>query len=376
MPTSFSRRVFLGSAGAFSTGCFRKPKTGYTGYAGYAFVANEEGRAVAAVDLNALTLVRHIRLDSPPSKIVGRASRKAVYALTPKTGMVHEISSRKLERERWNAVCASAIDMKNSPHGDALWVLAREPRQLIELRLEEFEPGRRIALPEDCVDFDLSTAKPEALATFRDAGQVGVIDLGTGKLRRIECGSAVSMARFRKDGRQWIAAHADKRLLSIFDTVSGRVVVRLPLAVRPDHFCFKADGGQLFVTGEGMDAVVIVFPYSTEVAETVVAGHAPGAMAVSSHDPEFLFVTNPRSSQVTILNIESRRMVGVAQVGADPSSIVVTPDSQYALVLNRQSGDMAVIYIMPTAKRTKSPAALLTMIPVGSKPVSAVVQSV
>lgn len=373
MSTFLSRRAFLGSAAAASVGCSSKPKTGYTGYA---FVANEEGRAVAAVDLNALTLVRHIRLDSPPSKIVERASRKAVYVLTPETGTVHEISAHKLERERWNAVCASAIDMKTSPHGESLWVLAREPRQLIELSLDDFEPKRRIALPEDCEDFDLSVAEPKALATFREAGQIGVIDLEKGALRRVECGSAVSKARFRKDGRQWIAGHTDKRLLSIFDTVSGRIVVRLPLAVRPDHFCFKADGGQLFVTGEGLDAVAIVFPYSTEVAETVAAGHAPGAMAVSSHNPEFLFVTNPRSGQVTILNIESRKMVGVVQSGSEPSNIVVTPDSQYALVLNRQSGDMAVIYIMPTAKRTKSPAALLTMIPVGSKPVSAVVQSV
>ncbi|MBL8232704.1 MAG: hypothetical protein JNL98_29670 [Bryobacterales bacterium] len=372
MSTSLSRRAFLGTA-ALLSGCAGKPKSGYSGYA---FVANEEGRAVAAVDLNALSLVRHIRLDAAPTKIVGRASRKSVYVLTPETGMVHEISSRTLERSRWNAVCTHAIDMKTLPGSDSLWILAREPRQLIELELEKFEPRRRIALPENCEDFDLSVGQPKALATLHDAAQVAVIDLDTSAMRRVDCGSPVTKARFRKDGRQWIAGHRENRLLSIFDTASGRIVVRLPLAMRPDHFCFKADGGQLFVTGEGMDAVAIVFPYSTEVAETVVAGNAPAAMAVSSHNPEFLFVTNPRSGQVTILNIESRKMVGVAQVGSEPSSIVVTPDSQYALVLNRQSGDMAVIYIMPTAKRTKSPAALLTMIPVGSKPVSAVVQAV
>ena len=72
-------------------------------------------------------------------------------------------------------------------------------------------------------------------------------------------------------------------MLSIFDVPSRRLVVNLPLAVRPDHLCFKADGGQVFVTGEGMDAVVVVYPYYTpQIGETVLAGHSPGAMAASS----------------------------------------------------------------------------------------------
>ena len=53
-------------------------------------------------------------------------------------------------------------------------------------------------------------------------------------------------------------------------------VVRLPLAVRPDNMCLGGGGGQLFITGEGMDAVVAVYPYQTQVAATLLAGHAPG----------------------------------------------------------------------------------------------------
>jgi len=52
---------------------------------------------------------------------------------------------------------------------------------------------------------------------------------------------------------------------------------------------------------------------------------------------------------------------------------VVTPDQEYALVLNRASADMAVIRISAiTVGRAKS-APLFTMIPVGSRPVDAVV---
>ncbi len=74
-------------------------------------------------------------------------------------------------------------------------------------------------------------------------------------------------------------------------------------------------------------------------------------------------------------------MIGIVDVGQQPTYITVTPDSQYALVLDESSGEMAVIHIpaiqsSPDAAynfRAKSGASLFTMIPVGSKPVHAAV---
>jgi hypothetical protein len=65
-------------------------------------------------------------------------------------------------------------------------------------------------------------------------------------------------------------------------------------------------------------------------------------------------------------------------VGQEPEDVIVTPDNQWALVLNRGSGDMAVIRIpainawgnLNVRART---APLFTMIPVGLRPVSAAV---
>lgn len=333
---------------------------------------------MAAVDLSALAVVRHIPLTASPTQLIGHSGRHVVYALTAENGTVHEISSTRLERRRWINICRSAIDM-HSVDGESIWILAREPRELIELKLESFEIGRRIPLPGPVEHFDLSLEAPQALVSFGDTGKAAVVDLVTRKFVDTDCGSPIHKVRFRKDGRQWVAAHRNEKLLTIADTASGRLVVRLPLAMKPVNLCYKSDGGELFVTGEGSDAVAIVFPYSTEVAETVLAGRAPGPMAASSltdSGAEYLFVTNPQSGQLTILNIVTRKVVAVPQVGAEPSHVVVTPDNTYALVLNRKSGDMAVILIQSATRRTKFPAALLTMIPVGSKPVDAVVQAV
>ena len=145
--------------------------------------------------------------------------------------------------------------------------------------------------------------------------------------------------------------------------------------MRPDNFCFNADGGQLFVTGDGLDAVVIVYPYHTpQVAQTVLAGRSPGAMAASTRSPPYLFVANPSSGEVTIMNIANQQVMAVAGVGAEPGYIAITPDQQYALVLNRKSGDMGVLRIHQEMPNRQKSAALFTMIPVGSKPVCAVVR--
>ena len=142
--------------------------------------------------------------------------------------------------------------------------------------------------------------------------------------------------------------------------------------------CFNADGGQLFVTGEGMDAVVVVYPsHIPQVGETVLGGHHPGAMAASTL-PGYLFVANPSSGDVSILDIETRRVIAVTPVGTQPAYIAITPDDQYALVLNQASGDMAVIRI-PNVTRAVSEqrrwkkGPLFMLIPVGSKPVSAAI---
>lgn len=360
-------------------GCGRR---GAPSFRGYAFVANQEGQAIAAVDLSAFAVARHIRLDGNPTAVVAHPSRPSVYALTPANGTVHEIEADRLSVKRRVTVAASTLSMRLAPDAASLYVLCREPRSLVRVALDRFSVSARINLPEDPYDFDLAEDGVTGGVSFGDLGAVGFLDLYRNRCERpISVGSELGAVRFRSDGKILIAANLGRRTLSLYDTRLRRLIVHLPLAVRPDNLCFGGGGGQLFVTGEGMDAVVIAYPYQTEVAKTVLAGRAPGPMAASS-SPDYLFVANPDSGDVTVLNIQTARVMVVASVGAQPGYIAITPNNEYALVLNRGSGDMAVLWIeaitaieRSTLSRYKS-AGLFTLIPVGSMPVSAVVRPV
>ena len=375
-----SRRDWLLAAGAgaaLEPGCQRgkKPSTNY-GYRGFAFVANSEGKAVAAVDLNAFAVVRHIALDANPVQMVDHPSRPFVYAVTPASAELAEIGVDRLEVVRKAKLGATPAYAKISSDGRFLWALCGQARQLVRVPVDQFKPDLRINLPAEATDFDLGP--PEGRARDRIAvslgNQVGLYDAGSGKaLPAIPVEGQAGALMFRKDGRQLLIANRSARQLLIVDLASGRPLASLPLAVRPDRLCSKDDGGQIFISGEGMDAVVTVYPFQSEVGNTMLAGRSPGHMAVSAAW-DYLLVANPESNDVTIVNIANQRVLAVAPVGKRPEFIAVTPDGNYALVLNRESGDMAVLHLVIEPRRSRA-AAIAARIPVGSGPVGAVVRS-
>lgn len=361
-----SRRAIL--ALPLAAACGRR---GPSGYQGYAFVANQDGQAIAAVDLEAMAVVRHIALDGSPTQVIAAGARPSVFALTPDKGSIHEILVDRLTLKRKVTVAGAAVSMHLDETEANIWVLAREPKALIRVSLDSFAVTGRIPLTEDPLDFALASDGKTAAVC---GGQtVRFLDLTTMRAAAPLAQGDFSTVRFRKDGAMLIAADTGSRLLWLWDAPAERLMTKLPLAVRPDHLCFSQDGGQLFITGDGLDAVVIVFPYHTpEVDQTVLAGHGPQAMAASQ---SLLFIASPQSGDVSVLSIDSRRLISVVRVGSDPGFVAITPDDQYALVLNRKSGDVAVLRVSGIQTRGY-PAPVLTVIPVGSRPVSAAIRGV
>lgn len=375
-----SRRSLLLSPVVGLTACAPQKATGFFGYC---FVANRDSRSIGVIDLTRFRLRQQIPLDAAPGAIVAHPSKPKAYVLAPQAGTVYELDGTFLKIGRRLRAGNEAVGMCLSRTGDALWVLYRDPASLVELPLESFKTGRRIRLAAPPDDFDLSRGFDEAAIVTRNNRSIAIASLATASIvRTIRTATEPSIGRFRFDGRQLITGSQADRSLTIYDVGSGKTVVRLPLPLAPRHFCFTPLGGQLYITGDGLDAVVTVYPFRTEVVETILAGRAPGAMVVTSEtSPSYLLIANPETNGVTVLDVETGKLVAVVQVGQQPGCIILTPDKQYALVLNELSGDLAVIRLFSLSgrqtggdrvRRYKS-APLFTLIPVGERPVSAAV---
>jgi DNA-binding beta-propeller fold protein YncE len=365
-----TRRDWLASALAlFPSACARAKRTGYSGYA---LIATSGEDSLAVVDLTTFRLIKDIRLGAAPTAVIAGASGES-YALTPSSDSVH-VMDRNLSLTSTHRLGEGIVEIRLSPDGSTLIASARRSRELIQADTATFKLIRRTKLEAEPVSFDVSQTGYAAVSSGDD-GTVELVQLANGQHNRIAVGGLVGGVRFRGDGQILLVARPEERTILGIDVATRQVVAELPVAMEPDHLCFTYDQGQLFVTGQGMDGVAIIFPYNTmEVEQTILAGRRPGVMAASGPDPAYLFVASANGSDVSILNVETRKLIGIVDVGGQTEFIAITPDDRFALLLNQTSGAMAVIHI-PTIRttRAKNGASLFTLVDVGAKPVHAAI---
>ena len=369
-----SRRSWLASgASLLVSACGRRKASGYPGYA---LIATAGENSIAVVDLNRFQLAKKIGLNAAPSAVI--ATDRQSYALTPANGTVHLIDAEQLVATGSIRLSDQLDSVRLTPDGRQLVGISSASRQLLMVDVETRKPLFRMNLGYAPLDFDLqihSTSKSLVAAiSGGSSGVVELINLANQSRRHAQLAGALGNIRFRADGALALVANYQDRTLVAVDTPTAGVICELALAMRPENLCFNFNQGQLFVSGSGMDGIAIVFPYRTlDVDQTLLAGHAPGAMACST-TPEYLFVASRSGSEISIVSIDNRKVIAVTQAGQMPNQITITPDQQYALVLNEASGDMAVIRITAiTANRRKSGASLFTMIPVGERPMNAAI---
>jgi YVTN family beta-propeller protein len=369
MSTQLTRRQILSALLAATAVSCRQKTVAFTGYA---VVVIGDSREVSVVDLSGFALSGKIAFPAVVSQIIYRAETDSLYVLCGAAGELHEYhwSSRTLKRTINLGQAADA--MRLDPNQPALWVSLSNPHTMVEVPLEDFRVKARIGLPSAARSFDLSPYFSH-LAASLEGGGVGVVsDLKNPEVKVVREQETFGPLRFRSDGRQVIAANHTEESLSFIRGVDGAPVVDLPIAMKARDLCFKPDGGQLFVTDGERDGVTLVYPYSTEVDRAILAGKSPGAM-LACETPPYLFVANRLSSDVTILDLATGKLVAVVPVGNSPGFLAMTPDQQYVLALNEGTGDMAVIRLSSVRSRRNKTAPLFTMVPVGASPQSLIV---
>ncbi len=366
-----TRRAALGAlVGGATLSCSRNRGTGFPGSL---WVATARDRGVSIVDLQTFRLARKISLSAEPSAVFTNTQARPVVAVTSANGTLHLLDTKSYERKSFR-VADDIAATRVLPDGKTAVAASRGSRELLIVDLETRRVTARQRLPGTPTHLDLSGPESKERFVAVSMGEQGVVEqfsLETGKRTQKRVSAAIGSVRYRKDGSMLFVANYEGRSVSVLDGTSLDVIVELPLALRPESFCFNADQGQLFVAGAGMDAVAIVFTYEPLIVEqTVLAGRTPTAMACSE-TPAYLFLANPGGPEINIMSVPTRRVIATVQAGLGARQILITPDNQYALVINAVSGDIAAIRIPPIkGNRNKSGASLFTMIPVGEQPVS------
>jgi YVTN family beta-propeller protein len=310
-------------------------------YQGWLYVASGSERCVTVADLAEFRRMSAIPLPQAPDFLF--ASETRVFAASREGAALFEIDPVQARLVGRIGLQGMPETARLLPDGVTALILTDAPPAILVVDLAKRRVAARLPLPAAPADMDVSGKM--AAVTFPSRNEVARIEVPLLKTTGItDVGAACGPVRFRKDGKLILAGATAARQIVTLDAQSGALLARLPVPIAPARFCFNGDGGQMFVSGEGADVVAIVSPYQSEVGETIIAGRTPGAMAVSDAR-NLLFVTNPGSGDLTILDIDTRHLSASVHVGEDPGEVLLTPDGEYALVVDRRSGNVSVVRI-------------------------------
>jgi len=115
------------------------------------------------------------------------------------------------------------------------------------------------------------------------------------------------------------------------------------------------------------DSISIIETGNDEVGSSQEIGQHP-SRGVVTLDNSRLYVTNFGSNSVAVYDIDMGRRIATLTVGSRPDGLALTPDQNYLLVLDTQSGDVTVIQKRKPRKLEPTEYSLLTLIPVGMQP--------
>lgn len=234
--------------------------------------------------------------------------------------------------------------------------------------LFETSSGRiatRVALPATARTIAASGSQlavvmnsPDSAAKHSKSLQIARIAVPGGSIQGILPFEASSVAdvSYRKDGETFFAAIPDSGEIVSFDSASGALLARLPVPIRPARFCVDGTGGQVFVTGLEKEPQLAIFsPYQNQIDQTLYAGRSLFGMAVAPNR-NLLFLSNPDSGDVTIMDIDTRKVMASIRTGGTPGEILIPPaegsgPEEYALVVDSGTGDVSVLRIPTVLNR-------------------------
>ena len=359
-----TRRTLLASA--LLAGCGRKLATRYFGWL---FVTSAAERTIAVADLSQFRRITGIPLDHVPNQVFRAGDR--LFATCPDAKLLVEIDLNHFTVARKIQLPGRIVSAAVTPDGKSVVAITDQAPSICIVDPASMRLKRQTLLAEAPAVLDVTDSLAAVAPASGDS--IVLMSLTTGLVkRRTSVGSRCGAARFRKDGQVILAGLPDSKQIVTLEAATGMLLARLPLAFAPTRFSFNGDGGQMFVTGASEDTLAIVNTYQNEVDQTIVAGRTPWGMAVSVLR-NLLLVTNPGSGDLTILDIETRKLSASVHIGGDPGEVLLTPDEEYALVIGRGAGEVSVIRLSTVLDRSIKTKPLFTVFPMGANPQSAAI---
>jgi YVTN family beta-propeller protein len=137
----------------------------------------------------------------------------------------------------------------------------------------------------------------------------------------------------------------DGRTVQVVDVATRKLVrtVDFGHSVRPHCAVYDRKRNLLYVTTELDQAVAVLDPASGAILGKIPTGQAQSHMLVLSHDGRFGYTANVGPGTVSVLDLNSRKLVAIIPVSANTQRIAVSNDDRFVFTADQTKPRLAVI---------------------------------
>jgi YVTN family beta-propeller protein len=139
-----------------------------------------------------------------------------------------------------------------------------------------------------------------------------------------------------KDGSTLYVVGQESNELVVVDVVSGKVLEKIPVGLRPHTVTLSPDGESAFVSNQWADNIYLIDLTTNRVLDTLVGGSGPADLVISP-DGKNLWCVNSYSNNISIFDLETMQERRRLKAGNNPVSAAMTPDGSEVYVSSRRS---------------------------------------
>jgi DNA-binding beta-propeller fold protein YncE len=167
------------------------------------------------------------------------------------------------------------------------------------------------------------------------------------------------MVAVQSDGRRAYTANVGSGTMTAIDLASGKATGSVTIGPRSEGLATTPDGNEVWV-GSNTDGTVSVVNVAAMRVDTVLGGfRMPYRMGISP-DRRLAVIVEAEGTQVRVIDLSRRAVLGGADVGGGPRGVAISPDSKWAFVTLQPQNEVVIVDL---ARR-----AALGRLPVGTAP--------
>ncbi len=214
-----------------------------------------------------------------------------------------------------------------------------------------FRASRVLAAAVAALTFGIGVSMADHLYVLnKSEASVSILDVDSGdELARVDVGVGPHEAAASPDGSVVVVCNYGIQTpggtLSVIDTKTHKVIRTIDLDGhhRPHGILFLPNGDDVVVTAEHERRLIVVDVRKGKVKASIDTGQEISHMVALTPDAKRAFVANIRSGSVSVIDLESEKLVKILETGDVAEGVVAHPTRSEIWVTNRSDDTVSIV---------------------------------